>query len=191
MAILQRVVLAGVVGLVAVTPARPVAAQEPPPQQQGQVNRPNAQGQRGRGQGLPAPGPNMTLQEMQSMFDAYALVQAQRVLQLNDEQYQRFFMRMNALQDLRRRHNQQRMRMLNDLRRLWRDESGEADVLTRIRAIDDLDLKFEGAIRTARQALDEALTVRQRAGFRFFEEDMERQKIDFLTRARAGRQEPG
>lgn len=191
MAMVQRVVLAGVVILVALTPVRPAAAQEPPLQQQGQVNRPNAQGPRGRGQGLPAPGPNMTLQEMQSMFDAYALVQAQRVLQLNDEQYQRFFMRMNTLQDLRRRHNQQRMRMLNDLRRLWRDQAGEADVLVRIRTVDDLDVKFEGASRTARQAIDEVLTVRQRAGFRFFEEDMERQKIDFLTRARAGRQGPG
>lgn len=189
MAIVRRVVLASVVGLVALA-AWPAAAQEPPPPGQ-QVNRPNAQGQRGRGQGLPAPGPNMTLQEMQSMFDAYALVQAQRVLQLNDEQYQRFFMRMNTLQDLRRRHNQQRMRMLNDLRRLWRDQAGEADLAGRLRAIDDLDLKFEGALRTARQAIDEALTVRQRAGFRFFEEDMERQKIDFLTRARAGRQGPG
>ncbi len=190
-AMLRRVVLAGVVSLIALAPAWPAAAQEPPPPGQ-QVNRPNAQGQRGRGQGLPAPGSNMTLQEMQSMFDAYALVQAQRMLQLNDEQYQRFFMRMNALQDLRRRHNQQRMRLLNELRRLWRGEqSGEADVLARIRAIDDLDLKFEDAIRTARQAIDETLTVRQRAGFRFFEEDMERQKIDFLTRARAGRQGPG
>ena len=174
MAIVRRVVLASVVGLVALA-AWPAAAQEPPPPGQ-QVNRPNAQGQRGRGQGLPAPGPNMTLQDMQSMFDAYALVQAQRVLQLNDEQYQRFFMRMNTLQDLRR---------------LWRDQAGEADLAGRLRAIDDLDLKFEGALRTARQAIDEALTVRQRAGFRFFEEDMERQKIDFLTRARAGRQGPG
>ncbi len=174
------------VGLVALAAAWPAAAQEPPPGQQ--VNRPNAQGQRGRGPGLPAPGPGMTLQEMQSMFDAYALVQAQRVLQLSDEQYQRFFTRMNGLQDLRRRHNQQRMRMLNELRRLWRTEqANEADLVVRIRAIDDLDLKFEGAIRTARQAIDEALTARQRAGFRFFEEDMDRQKIDFLTRARAGR----
>ncbi len=192
MALLQRVVLVGVVGFVALTPARLAAAQEPPPQQQEQVNRPNAQGQRGRGQGLPAPGPNMTLREMQSMFDAYALVQAQRLLQLDDEQYQRFFMRMNTLQDLRRRHNQQRVRMLNELRRLWRgEESGEAALLPKIRAIDDLDFQFERAVRTARQAIDEALTVQQRAGFRVFEEDMERQKIDFLTRARAGRQGPG
>ena len=192
MTIFQRVVLANVVILVALTPARPVAAQEPPPQQQGQVNRPNAPGQRGRQQGLPPAAPGMTLQEMQSMFDAYALVQAQRMLQLNDEQYQRFFIRMNTLQDLRRRHNQQRMRMLNELRRFWRaEQSGEADLLSKIRAIDDLDFKFEGAIRTAHQAIDETLTVRQRAGFRFFEQDMERQKIDFLTRARAGRQGPG
>jgi len=38
-------------------------------------------------------------------------------------------------------------------------------------------------------AVEETLSVRQRARFRLFEEEMERQKIEFLTRARqAGRE---
>ena len=42
------------------------------------------QPQRGRGAGLPAPAQGAPIQELQEMFDAFALVQAQRIMQLND-----------------------------------------------------------------------------------------------------------
>lgn len=149
----------------------------PQPQQQQQ--------QRGRGPGVPAPGPGAPIQELQEMFDAFALVQAQRIMQLNDEQYARFFTRMKRVQDVRRQHQRQRIRIVNLLRRGYGPERAEDAALTDlVRQLDELDAKFEQELRTARAAVDEVLTVRQRAAFRFFEQDMEVQKVDYLTRAR-------
>src|SRR5688500_7690885 len=93
--ILPSALLTGLMaGLLPIT----AMGQEPPPPSSPQVQRP-AGGQRGRGQ-LPQVRPGMPIQQLQAMFDAYALVQAQRALRLSDEQYQRFFMRMNRLQDV-------------------------------------------------------------------------------------------
>lgn len=149
------------------------------PQQQQQ------QQQRGRGQGLPAPGPGAPIQELQEMFDAFALVQAQRIMQLNDEQYSRFFTRMKRVQDVRRQHQRQRVRLVNELRRGYGPERADEQVLAeRVRVLDELDARFDQELRTAKAAVDEVLSVRQRAAFRFFEQDMEVQKVDYLTRAR-------
>lgn len=176
---IKTVVTSAVLGLLLVGTV--AQAQEPP-------NRPQG---RGRAQNAPPnPPPGVGLQELQEMFDAFVLVQAQRVLQLPDEQYQRFFMRMNRLQDVRRQHTRQRMRMINELRRSFSATGTDDAALTAsMKALDDLQGKFEQDVRAARAAIDETLTVRQRARFRFFEEEMERQKIEFLTRARqAGRE---
>lgn len=179
---IQRACIVGLVAMSVVVPV--VASQDPPPQPaRRQAEQP---AQRGRGQGLPAARPGMPIQQMQSMFDAYALVQAQRVLQLNDEQYQRFFTRMNRLQDVRRQHTQQRTRLLNELRRKWRPQGPEAELIALTRELDDLETTFGNDVRAARLAIDEVLTVRQKAAFRFFEEDMERQKVEFITRSRQG-----
>ena len=48
--------------------------------------------------------------EVQRLFDAYALVQAQEALALTDEQYGRFVTAMKTLQETRRRHQQERAR---------------------------------------------------------------------------------
>ena len=183
MRILRNVVLAGV--LASLSPLAVFAAQEPPPQTSPKVQRPaGAQGQRGRGQGLPAARPGMPIQQLQAMFDAYALVQAQKALRLSDEQYQRFFVRMNRLQDVRRRHVRQRNQLLNELRRKWRPETDEAELVALTKQIDEMETTYDSEQRAARRAIDEVLTPRQVAFFRFFEEDMERQKIDFITRSR-------
>lgn len=158
----------------------PDMPQQPPQQQQ-----PQQPQQRGRGQGLPAPGPGAPIQELQEMFDAFALVQAQRIMQLNDEQYSRFFTRMKRVQDVRRQHQRQRVRLVNELRRGYGPDRADDQVLAeRVRALDELDARFDQELRTAKAAVDEVLTVRQRAAFRFFEQDMEIQKVDYLTRAR-------
>jgi hypothetical protein len=153
----------------------PDMPQQPPPQQ----------GQRGRGPGLPAPAAGAPIQELQEMFDAFALVQAQRIMQLNDEQYAGFFTRMKRLQDVRRQHTRQRVRLINQLRRGYGPERVDDARLTDIvRELDALDARFEQELRAAKAAVDEVLTVRQRAAFRFFEQDMEVQKVEYLTRAR-------
>lgn len=160
--------------------------QMPPQQQQQQPQDP----QRGRGPAPPMPGGQAPVQELQEMFDAFALVQAQRIMQLNDDQYVRFFPKMKRLQDLRRQHGRQRMRIINLLRRGYGPERAEDSQLTElVRQLDELEAKFELEMRAARAAVDETLTARQRAAFRFFEQDMEVQKVDYLTRARQpGRQ---
>jgi len=146
---------------------------------------PIQQGQRGRGLNQPNQGPNAPIQELQEVFDAFALVQAQRVLQLDDEQYGQFFPRMSRVYQLRRQHGQFRMRLVNEIRRLYGPQQGTDAVLAdAVQRLDALEAKFGAGMRAARQAVDEVLTVRQRAGLRFFEEDMERQKIDFITRSR-------
>ncbi|MEO6224012.1 MAG: hypothetical protein ABIP90_12265 [Vicinamibacterales bacterium] len=182
MKIIRTLVLLGLIA--SVSPAVALARQDPPPPGQGQ-RQGGGTGQRGRGQ-LPAVRPGMPLQQMQTMFDAYALVQAQRALQLSDEQYQRFFLRMNRLQDVRRRHTQQRNRLLNELRRRWRPETDEAELVALTRQLDELENAYDTEHRAVRRAIDEVLTPRQGAFFRFFEEDMERQKIEFITRSRQG-----
>lgn len=159
-------------------------AMQPQVQQGEGAPLPNRQG-RQTGQGPQGPGPGATMQDAQEMFDAYALVQAQRILQLNDEQYQRFFPRLRALQDIRRRHQQTRVRMLNELRRMNGPQRAEdAALVEQARLYDEAMGRFHEEERGARRAIDEVLTPRQRAVFRFFEEDMERQKVDFVTRAR-------
>ena len=143
------------------------------------------QSQRGRGPGLPVPGPGAQIQELQEMFDAFALVQAQRIMQLNDEQYARFFTRMKRLQDVRRQNHRQRVRLVNELRRGYGPDRADDQVLAeRLRVLDELDGRSDQELRAARAAVDEVLSVRQRAAFRFFEQDMEAQKVDYLTRAR-------
>ena len=177
--IMRKVILAG---LLASLSPMVVMAEQAPPRSSPQVQRPAAQ--RGRGQGLPAVRPGMQIQQLQALFDAHMLVQAQKALQLTDEQYQRFFMRMNRLQDVRRRHIRQRNQLLGELRRKWRPETDEAELVALTKQLDDIENTFDSEQRTARRALDEVLTPRQVAFFRFFEEDMERQKIEYITRAR-------
>jgi Spy/CpxP family protein refolding chaperone len=179
--VFRNLLLAGLIALVSSTSA--AALQDPPPPVP--PNQRPAEAQRGRqGQGPPAVRPGMPIQQLQAMFDAYALVQAQKALRLSEEQYQRFFTRMNRLQDVRRQHMQRRMRILNELRRRWRPETGEAELVTLTKQLDELETTYDSEHRTARRAIDEVLTPRQIAFFRFFEEDMERQKLEFITRSR-------
>ena len=181
MSTIRNALLAGLIaGVLQVT----ISASQDPPAERSQGQRPAAaQGQRGRGQ-LPAVRPGMPIQQLQGMFDAYALVQAQKALRLSDEQYQRFFVRMNRLQDVRRRHIRQRNQLLNELRRKWRPETDEAELVALTKQLDEIETTYDSEQRMARRAIDEVLTPRQAAYFRFFEEDMERQKIEFITRSR-------
>lgn len=140
------------------------------------------------GQGRPPAGQQpdvVSPGEIQRMFDAYALMQAQDQLKISDEQYGRFLTRFKALQDARRRGQQERLRLIADLRRLL--QSGEADdavLKDRVKALSDLDARTADEIRKAFDAVDEVLTVHQQAQFRVFEENMERRKLELLMRAR-------
>ena len=128
---------------------------------------------------------NATPVEIQRMFDAYALVQAQEQLKLADDQYTQFLQRFKALQEVRRRTQADRGRLILELRRLGIDpKSDESQIKDRIKALADLDARTATDLKRAYDAVDQVLDVHQQAQFRAFEEVMERRKLELVTRAR-------
>lgn len=135
--------------------------------------------------------------EVVGMLDAYALVQAQNALQLNDSQYGTFVGRLKNLQETRRRNQRARNQLVQDLRRMTNPQVTTVDepaVREKLKALRELDDRSAAELRKAYDSLDEVLDVRQQARFRIFEENLERRKMDLLLRARqraAGRRGDG
>ena len=127
--------------------------------------------------------------EVQRLFDAYALVQAQDALELSESQYGQFVTRMKALQDRRHRGQQARLRLL---RELGKASAGANDRMLRdrLRAFREQEEQHAADLRAAYEAIDEVLDLRQRARFRVFEERMEQRKFELLMRARQSRAQP-
>ncbi len=143
------------------------------------------------GQQAPAPPPggdetpNVSPLEIQRMFDAYALVQAQDRLKLSDEQFPQFLARFKALQEVRRRLQIERMRALRELNRLSQTEKVEDSAFKdQLRVLQEIESRTSAEVRKAYDSIDQVLDVRQQANFRLFEEMMERRKIELVTRAR-------
>jgi len=127
----------------------------------------------------------VTPAEVQRMFDAYALMQAQEQLKIADEQFTRFLTRYKALQDIRRRTLQERSRIIADLRQMVNGSQPDESVLKeRMKALQDVETRAAGDLKKAYDAIDQVLDVRQQAKFRVFEENMERRKLELVTRAR-------
>jgi len=171
------VAASGVALALAVAPARAQAQppQGPPPQGQA-PQLPDAPEGRPIGAG-----------ELQKLFEAYTVLQAQEALQLTEAQYGRFVTRLKMLQDTRRRHQQTRNQMLADLRRLTNPQTGTTDesvIVERLKSFREEEERSAGEIRKAYEAVDETLDPRQQARFRLFEERMEQQKLELLMRAR-------
>ena len=128
--------------------------------------------------------------EIQRMLDGYMLIQAQDVLQLTDEQFPRFLARVRTWQESRRRTQGERLRMLQELRRMTSGRSGPVDegvLKERLKALSDHEARAAGEIQQQRDAIDQVLNPAQQARFRVFEETMEQRKIELLLRARQGR----
>jgi hypothetical protein len=154
-----------------------VAAQGPQPRQ----------GRQGRQAQQSAGGDDaaVTPAEIQRMFDAYALVQAQDQLRLNDEQYTRLLGPFRSLQDVRRRALQEHTRLVAELRRLlMQGQVDEGQLKDRMQQLQDVDARAFSDVKKAYDAIDQVLDLKQQAGFRVFEEQMERRKIELITRAR-------
>jgi len=119
------------------------------------------------------------------MFDAYALMQAQEQLKIGDDQFAQFLTRYKALQDIRRKNLQERARLIVDMRQtLNRGDADEARLTEQMKTLQDIDQRLAADVRKAYDAIDQVLDVRQRAKFRIFEEQMERRKLELITRAR-------
>src|ERR1044072_5455359 len=81
--------------------------------------------------------------EIQRMFDSYALAQEQ--LKISDDHFPQFLTRFKALQDVRRRGLVERVRIIQDLRRLVNDPQGdEAQIKERLKSLDELDARSDG-----------------------------------------------
>jgi len=129
--------------------------------------------------------------EIQRMFDSYALMQAQDQLKISDEQFPQFLARFKALQDARRRGLQDRARLVNELRQLVNaPQADEAPMREHLKAIADVDARTADEVKKAQDAIDQVLDVRQQAKFRVFEENMERRKLELVTRARQANKKP-
>lgn len=144
----------------------------------------------------PPIGPGVAPGEIQRLFDAYVILQAQQELQLTDAQYPKFVQGMKALFDVRRRTQAERMRVLADIRRLSRQDAGtgrgnrgdtDGQLAERVKELETLRLRAQADAQRALDEIDAVLDVRQRARFRVFEEQMERRKMELLMRARRNR----
>ncbi len=149
-----------------------------------QTSRPAAQQRPNRQAGLLTPA------EVVGMLDAYAVVQAQDALQLTDAQYGPFVTRLRKVQETRRRNQQARNQIIQDLRRLAGAQAtppfDDAAIKERLKALREHDDTAAAELKRAYDALDEVIDPAQQARFRIFEETMERRKLDLLMRARQG-----
>ena len=135
--------------------------------------------------GGPATAEGVSPGEIQRLFDAYVVMQAQQELQLSDEQYPKFLARVKALQAVRQRGLQERGRILQELRRLNSATAlDEGQVRSQLQALSELSDRLAVDVRDALAGIDQVLDVRQQVRFRLFEEQMERRKVDLLMRAR-------
>jgi hypothetical protein len=139
----------------------------------------------------PAPqgaGPGVAPAEIQRLFDAYIVMQAQQTLALTDDQFPRFLTRVKVLQEARRRSLAERTRILQRLRQLANGggpaSSQDEAIRTELKALTALDERTAVEVRDAMNGVDEVLDLRQQARFRLFEEQIERRKMELLMRSR-------
>ena len=126
--------------------------------------------------------------EIQKLFDAYLVMEAQQALELSDQQYPQFLARVRTLQETRRRTQQERNQLMGQLQRLTNPRlpkpADESEIKSRLASLQDLEARTAAEMRKAYNGVDEVLDVRQQGRFRVFEEQIERRKIELLMRAR-------
>ncbi len=136
--------------------------------------------------------PDMRPAEVQRLFDAYVVMQAQETLGLSEQQFAQFLPRLRALQDTRRRYEQGRQKILAELQRLTAPvraaNADESTLKSHLASLQELDERAASEWREAHRALDEVLDLRQQARLRVFEDQVERRKLELLLRARQNRQ---
>ena len=105
---------------------------------------------------------------------------------MTDAEFGPFLPKLRELQDMRRRNEQERLRLLMELRRLTnpRAQASENDIRDRVRALRELQIKALNDVQKSYESIDQSLNVRQQARFRIFEQEIEQRKLQLLMRAR-------
>jgi hypothetical protein len=133
----------------------------------------------------PAAEGDLAPAEVERLFDAYTIMQAQEVLKLSDAQFADFLPRLKLLHDTRRRNTQARRQLTLELNKLSLPPEGNDAVLReKLKELQDLDGRAAAELRRAYENLDQVLDARRQARFRVFEQQMERRKFDLMLRAR-------
>jgi len=148
---------------------------------------PPARARQGQGRGrADAEAPPISLIELQRLFDAYFIIQAQDALKIDDAKFADILPKLKALQDVRRRHDQERRQAVGELAKLTAPAAviDESQIREKLRALQELESRAAADLRKAYDAIDQGLDVRQQARFRVFEQNMERRKLELMLRAR-------
>ena len=126
--------------------------------------------------------------EIQRLFDAYLVMEAQQALGLSDTQYPTFLTRLRGLQDIRRKYLVARAALLGELQRLTAPRAPrpaeDGVIRERLSALQELESRNAAESRKAYAELDALLDARQQARFRVFEDQIERRKLELMLRAR-------
>jgi hypothetical protein len=142
------------------------------------------------GQGLDAPA-DLRPGEIQRLFDAMLLADAQQALALSDSQYPEFITRLRTLQETRRGNMAQRVKLMAELQRLSNPRAttppDDNALKDRLSAMQELESRSAAELRRAYNEIDELLDLRQQARFRVLEEQVERRRLELLMRARQNR----
>ncbi len=177
----------GVLAAAWMSAAADALAQDPQAPAAGNTRvRPDAR--QGQGRAAAQQADRLDIAELQRLFDAYMVMQAQDALQLDDAQFGQFLPKLKALQDTRRRNEQARNRLVAELGRLTAPSASadEAAVRNRLRELQELEGRSAADLRRAYDTVDQVLDVRRQARFRVFEQNMERRKLQLMLRARRG-----
>lgn len=154
----------------------------------GPADRAAAGQQAGRPGRAGQPDPQLTVQEVERMWDQFVLTQARAALEIRDErQFRRFSVQLQNLQNLRRRLQRQRNAMQRDLGLLL--DQGEvldsAAAEAGLAEFDEFSVRSAQQVRRALTAIDGVLSLRQRVRFRVFDNRMAQRKLELLAQARA------
>jgi hypothetical protein len=128
--------------------------------------------------------------QIQRLFDAMLVADAQQALALSDAQFPDFITRLRTLQETRRTNLLQRLRLMGELQRLTNPRAptgDEATIKARLASLQELESRNAAELRKAYNQIDEVLDVRQQARFRVLEEQIERRKLELLMWARQNR----
>lgn len=138
--------------------------------------------------GGPGPADDMSPAQLHQLFDAMLAMQAQKALALDEQQYAQFLTRLTALQEGRRRNQQERMRRITELQRMSSPRNAkradDRELQERLNALQELESRSAADLRRAYDAIDAVLTPLQQARFRVLEEQIERRKLELVGRAR-------